>query len=47
MERIEMATVAESLPLEGNIEEKIARFDFHQILQDILLLVSFTLLVVT
>ncbi|MDP2729463.1 MAG: cytochrome b/b6 domain-containing protein [Dehalococcoidales bacterium] len=42
-----MATVSEAMPLEQGLEEKITRFDIHQIIQHAILMVSFILLVVT
>jgi len=42
-----MAAVTETIVLEKGLEEKITRFDIHQIIQHGLLMVSFILLVVT
>ncbi len=42
-----MATVAQTLSMEKGLEEKITRFDVHQIIQHAGLMLSFILLVVT
>lgn len=44
-----MATITETVPLEKrkSLEERIARFDIHQIIQHAALMTSFTLLVLT
>jgi len=42
-----MAAVTETIVLEKGLEEKITRFDIHQIIQHAVLMVSFILLVVT
>ncbi len=42
-----MAVVTETIVLEKGLEEKITRFDIHQIIQHAVLMVSFILLVVT
>ncbi len=42
-----MAAVTDTISLEKGLEEKIARFDIHQIIQHATLMVSFILLVVT
>jgi len=47
VEGIKMAAVTKTISLERASEEKITRFDIHQIIQHVGLMVSFTLLVVT
>ena len=42
-----MAAVTETIPLERDTEEKIARFDIHQIIQHGVLMTSFIVLVAT
>ncbi len=42
-----MAAATETITLEKGLEEKITRFDIHQIIQHAVLMVSFILLVVT
>ncbi len=42
-----MASVTESIPAERMVQEKITRFDIHQIIQHALLMISFIILVAT
>lgn len=42
-----MASLAETISVERNVQEKIIRFDIHQIIQHAVLMISFIALVVT